>query len=125
MKTLIMLMFIAVAAPAHAVWDQPRNPDRFPSFGINYSNQNVYGERHEMDSPNAILSRDNVGESSAKTQNFGGDFRFPFSESGTLSFGVDSVSEWSNFIRADAVYHEKEKLTGWKYSIGLRVYINH
>lgn len=121
---IVLFMLLIAAAPAHAVWEFPQNPDRFPSFGFNYSNASLQGDRHEMDTPNPLVSRDNVGDRSEHNQNFGGDFRLPFSDSGTFTFGVDSVSTWTNFVRSDAVYHEKDKLTGWKYSIGLRVYIN-
>lgn len=125
MKTLLAIFLLLILSlPANAVWEMPHNPDRFPSFGVNYSGQNLTGDRHEVDSPNPLLSRDLVGDRTTEQQMFGGDFRFPFSESGTLMLGVDSVTTYSRFTRQDGVYHENEKLTGFRYSIGLRVYVN-
>jgi hypothetical protein len=124
MKKLIGLLLLAVAAPAHAVWEFPSNPDRFPSFGVKFSGQHLDGERHEMDSPNPLLSRDQVGPINSTYQTFGGDFRLPFNESATVTFGIDSIRATSHFTRQDAVYHEKQTQEGWNYSVGLRVYIN-
>jgi hypothetical protein len=122
--TIIATLLITAATNAHAVWDMPRNPDRFPSFGFNMSGQHTDGTRDEIDSPNPMLNRDNVGSLNSHLQTIGGDFRFPFSESGTLTLGIDSVSTNGHFTRADGVYNETDKQSGYRYSLGLRVYIN-
>ncbi len=123
-KLILVATFVLTAATQGFAWEQPRNPDRFPSFGVAYGSSRTTGTRDEIDSPNPLLTRDNIGDVHSQDYTIGTDFRFPFSDNGTLQLGYDFLGNHNYFTRADGVYREDEKSTGYRFSVGVRVYLN-
>ncbi len=115
-----------LGAGAARAWEFPRNPDRFPSVGFNVTNGSISGHRDEVDTPPpTYLFRTNVGNTDMDTHTLGADLRLPLHESVTFVFGYDSIESNYHFVRAGDVFHETERLSGYRYTVGFRLYLNH
>ena len=122
-KLIVALMFLSVSGSARA-WEFARNPDRFPSVGLNVSNENISGRRNEIDQPSPILTRNQGGPISTSYYSYGADIRLPASDQITFTLFADSINTDTTFTRVDNVYKQRDKLDGYRYGLGVRLYFS-
>lgn len=125
MKTLTRIMSISmlVAMPLTSsfAWDTSKNPDRYPSLGLNFDTANIdggYGPR--IDADNYLK----VGESVTKTVTVQLDLRLPVTNRFTLEGRVRgiSVDERFNSDYPDVIDSDIFDGSGSGFGVGLRYY---
>lgn len=115
--TLIVVGFMLISLTLKAQ-EYPRNPDRFPSFGLNYSNSMVKG-----DSGSVSTSETLVGSENLKVDTIGLDVRIPVSNQITVSAAYEMIDGG----RTSSIRNLSQSFTnldGYKASFGVRFYLN-
>lgn len=124
MKTLIGVFLVGFCSVANA-WEVDKNPDRFVSFGFNVSSSRLEGSRTESNLPNnPALNLITNNDGSVDFDTVGGDIRLPVHRSITLTLSYDKVTTSSSFVRSENVYQTKDNLSGSRYGLGMRFYLN-
>lgn len=126
MKILIAGL-ILIAPTIAGAWEVPGNPDRFPSVGLNIGNGELSGPRYESDLPGTSLNRNQGGHEKNFFHSLGADVRVPIHQSVTLSFSYDALDSDNHYSRqsnGQSIYETSNNLSGYRYGIGLRLYLN-
>lgn len=126
-KTLLLSTLVFFPALAHAwTWDIPKNPDHFPSFGINVGKTDLNGSRTDVLWISSIrtLEDDYNQNETEKIRSI--DLRLPVHESLTISFAYGHVDRYTrrDYQTRSLPYYEMDNLSGHSYQIGLRFYLN-
>lgn len=124
MKILSIVVMLLIASNRAFAWEYPRNPDRFPSIGFNASSMDLSGHRDEVSMPSIDLTNALGGSQKFASNSIGADLRLPVNDGLTLTLAADSFDTRSDFMRNGNVYKESQSLTGFRYSLGLRLYFN-
>ncbi len=120
---LIVLSFLFVSMSAHAK-EYPRNPDRFPSLGLNASTSRLSGARTHINSPGSTMVQGQDDSGTIDNESFGADFRLPINNGVTLNVSWDRVSYNSSLTRTGNIYEANDNFDGNRFGLGLRVYFN-
>ncbi len=98
--------------------EYPRNPDRFPSFGVSYSNSMVNGDSGSVAGTTTLIGSENV-----KADTIGADIRIPVSNQITVSAAYEMINgDRTNTVRN--LSQGYTNLDGYKASFGVRFYLN-
>ena len=125
MKTTIAVIALTLLVAGNAgAWEFQRNPDRFPSVGLDFANSYASGDRNEKDLPNTSLSRTQTGSERNYGYEVGGDLRLPVTDSITVSGFYHRLTEDAHFTREGGVYKEDNLSKGYRYGLSVRVYLN-
>ncbi len=119
---LMVLSFIGICQ-AHA-WEFSRNPDRFPSVGLNANTARLDGERNNVNLPGTGLQQPFKDSGSLDFDAIGADVRLPINDGITLNFTYDRLTYGSNLVRDGNVYQQKDHFSGNRFGFGIRVYLN-
>ena len=126
MKRLIIALGVSLVLAQQAkAWEFARNPDRFPSIGLNISAADLNGKRDEVSQPaNPILAMNAGGDVDYQSNTVGADVRLPVNDGMTLTLSADHFDNRSTFERKGNLYRESESLRGVRYGLGVRIYFN-
>jgi len=97
----------------------PKNPDRFPSFGITLESQSLEGD---FKSPSAPAFGSQDVESTSRRLTF--DTRLPLSNSFTLNLALGLVGGEAEAEETSLLHSAKTEQDGTYFRIGARYYFN-
>lgn len=122
MKTILLLVILCPAASF--AWEIPKNPDRFPSLGLNISNADYDGSSQNVLWVSPVYTLNDNYKSEYEERLKGFDLRLPLHESFTFEFGFDRVKTHSKKTLSNNKYIKYDDLNGNSYKLGVRFYFN-
>ena len=122
-KMLAVIVLFSFVATSKA-YEQPRNPDRFISLGLNVENLQQSGDFTAVSMPSVILTDVSRGPAQENYTGIGLDVRIPANDCLTLSAGYMNLVGDSSHSRDNGLYTEKIKFTGYRLNFGARLYFN-
>lgn len=115
-KIATALLLVSTLSTSLLAWEFDKNPDRFPSLGLNYTGTSDTGQYKVIG-----LSQDI--ESNAHTVVL--DTRLPLSNSLTLAIGAGTTSSHSEGKGGGSFNADQLDQDGGLFTVGARYYFNH
>lgn len=123
MRYLIVAMLFTLPTIVHARWEQPVNPDRFISVGLNIETSSLSGDFTSISQPNGVAMIER-GTAQHDYTGLGANLRFPATRSLTLDFDYLTLDGEASHHRNNNIYREISDLDGYRMKIGVRLYLN-
>lgn len=124
MKYLIAGAVLFLAALNCNAYEQPNNPDRFISAGVNYGMGSGDGSIDNTNNPNTPFALSYTDQREVENRGVGLDLRIPTSRSMTWTLSYLRTNTELKLHGDQSAIEQTEKFSVNTYNIGLRYYFN-
>jgi len=124
MKKIIMASLLMLLTPLIHAWECPRNPDRFPSLGLNISTAKLTGDKNYVNNPGLPNPQPFKDSGHQDFDSVGADVRLPVTDGLTFSVSYDQISANGDYTRDQNIFKQSDNFDGYRVGVGVRMYFN-